>query len=165
MIKPAILFKDELDKMFAAQIYSERYFYYVGYAYGFELPNIRAQDHYYQWDILDNNDKYKIAGYLAYHIDPLVDSIDRFGLYSFDEGNLKVVEEVYNILTDLCKNHHRVEWHVIEGNHAKRGYDNFIKKMSESGYETYTYHFHDITKDPKGNIVGEYTYEIINPNK
>ena len=158
MLKPAILFKEELDKKFAAEIYTERYFYYCGYAYGFELPNIRAQDEYYQWAITEPIDNFtdRVIGYLAYHIDPATDSVDRFGLYSFSEGNQNVIKDTFEKLEELIKEHHRVEWRVIEGNHAKRGYDAFCKKHNGNSVC-----LHDVTKDLKGKYRNEYIYEIL----
>ena len=153
MLKPAILYKDALEKLFAEDIYTERYFYYSGYGHCFELPNIRAQDNYYQWAIIDSD---VLVGYLAYHIDPVTDTVSRFGLYSFSEGNQVVIRDTYLLLEDLVKTYHRLEWRIIEGNHAKRGYDNFCKKHHGN-----CVCLHDVTKDPKGNYRDEYIYEII----
>ena len=155
MLRPAIAFKSQLEELFSKEVYSERYFYYVGYAYGFAIPDIRAQDEYYQWAILDKEDR--IVGYLAYHIDPIIDNVDRFGLYSFEEGNQTVIRDTFDKLEELISTHHRVEWRVIDGNHAKRGYDNFCKKHGGN-----IVHFHDVTKDLKGKYRDEYIYEIIN---
>ena len=60
MLVPAITYKDKLDELFAKEVYTERYFYYVGYAYGFELPKIEVRDNYYQWAIVDE-DEYLIT--------------------------------------------------------------------------------------------------------
>ena len=127
MLKPAIAYKEQLDYLFKQEIYSEKYFYYVGYAYGFDIPNIHTQDCYYQWAIIDNNTD-KVVGYLAYRIDATIDTVDRFGLYSFEDGNQTVIRDTYNKLEELISTHHRVEWRVIDGNHAKRGYDAFCEK-------------------------------------
>ena len=158
MLKPAILYKDKLESKFANEIYTEKYFYYVGYAYGFEIPNIRAQDEYYQWAIVEPIDNFtdKILGYLAYHIDPSSDNVDRFGLYSFDEGNQIVIRDTYNKLEELIKQHHRVEWRVIEGNHAKRGYDAFCNKHNGN-----CVCLHDVIKDSQNKYRNEYIYEVI----
>ena len=154
MLKPAILFKDELEKLFSAEIYTDRYFYYVGYPYEFELPNISIRDGYYQWVMVDENDT--ILGYLAYHVDVYADSVDRFGWYSFSDGNQTVIRDCYEKLEELIREHNRVEWRVIEGNHAKRGYDNFCKKHNGN-----CVCFHSVTKDTKGNYLNEYVYEIV----
>ena len=158
MLKPAILYKNELEEKFAEDIYTERYFYYVGYAYGFELPNIRAQDEYYQWAIVEPIDNFtdNVIGYLAYHIDPSSDNVDRFGLYSFYEGNQIVIRDTYDKLEELIKTHHRVEWRVIEGNHAKRGYDAFCNKHNGN-----CVCLHDVIKDSQNKYRNEYIYEVI----
>lgn len=157
MLKPAVAYKEELDKLFAQEIYTERYFYYVGYAYGFELPEIRSQDNYYQWAIVSKD---RVVGYLAYHIEPSTDNVDRFGLYSFEEGNVVVLHDTFYQLERLMLRHHRLEWRVIEGNHAKRGYDEFCKK-----YNGNCVCLHDVVKDIAGNYLNEFIYEIINKEK
>ena len=155
MLEPAILYKDELEKKFAAEIYTERYFYYTGYPYEFDLPVIKTKDSYsyYQWAICEDN---FLVGYLAYHVDPSTDNVDRFGLYSFDEGNQTVIRDTFEKLEELVKTHHRVEWRVIEGNHAKRGYDAFCDKHNGN-----CVCLHDVTKDLQGNYRNEYIYEIL----
>lgn len=153
MLEPAIAHKSQLEHLFSKEIYSEKYFYYVGYAYGFSLPHIEPNDCYYQWAILDND---KIVGYLAYRIDAQTDNVDRFGLYSFYEGNQTVIKDTFNKLEELVNNHHRVEWRVIEGNHAKRGYDAFCEKWDGNRVC-----LHDVTKDLNGNYRNEYIYEIL----
>ena len=158
MLKPAILYKEELEKKFGNEIYTEKYFYYIGYAYGFELPHIETHDCYYQWAITEKIDNFtdRVVGYLAYRIDAQTDNVDRFGLYSFVEGNQTVIKDTYNMLEKLVRDHHRVEWRVIDGNHAKRGYDAFCKKHKGN-----IVCLHDVTKDLKGNYHNEYIYEII----
>ena len=156
MLVPAITLKPQLDEKFAQDIYSERYFYYTGSAFAFELPNIRAQDNYYQWAIVSDKQSMVPLGYLAYYIDTLTDTVCRFGLYSFDEGNILIPKDTFEKLNELCKNHHRVEWRIIGGNHAKRGYDSFCKQHHGN-----IVCLHDVLKDPKGNYRDEYIYEII----
>lgn len=154
MLRPAILYKDKLEKLFAAEIYTDRYFYYRGYGYDFELPTIAAESYYYQWAIIEPIDR--VIGYLAYRINPTTDNVYNFGLYSFDEGNQIVIRDTYNKLEELVKTHHRVEWRVIEGNHAKRGYDAFCEKHNGNSVC-----LHDVTKDLKGEYRNEYMYEIV----
>ena len=155
MLKPAMVHKEELLKKFAEELYTDRYFYYMGYAYGFELPNIETHDCYYQWAILEDSSN-KVIGYLAYRVDPSTDNVDRFGLYSFEEGNQTVIRDTYNKLEELISEHHRVEWRVIGGNHAKRGYDAFCAKHNGN-----CVCLHDMTKDMNGQYRDEYIYEII----
>ena len=162
MLKPAILYKDELEKLFAAEIYTERYFYYCGYLYYFDLPVIKAQSEHYQWAIIER-DEYLldgVIGYLAYRVNPTTDNVYNFGLYSFDEGNQTVIRDTYDKLEELVRDHHRVEWRVIDGNHAKRGYDSFCKKHNGN-----IVCLHDVTKDLKGEYRNEYIYEIVKESR
>ena len=126
MLKPAIYYKDELDKNFAKFIYSENYYYYVGYPGGNSLPVIAAQDDYYQWAIV--TDKEEVTGYLAYKIDPGTDTCDQFGLFSFKLGNALLARDVLEHLEFICKHHHRVEWRVISGNPVVKHYDRFCNE-------------------------------------
>lgn len=41
MLVPAILYKEEIEKAFAKELYTNDYFYYYGFAYGNSLPEIR----------------------------------------------------------------------------------------------------------------------------
>ncbi len=162
MLKSAILYKDELERLFAAEIYTERYFYYCGYGYDFDLPVIKAQSEHYQWAIIER-DEYllnAVIGYLAYRVNPTTDNVYNFGLYSFAEGNQTVISDTYAKLEELVRDHHRVEWRVIDGNHAKRGYDAFCKKHNGN-----IVCLHDVTKDLKGEYRNEYIYEIVKESR
>ena len=128
MLKPAILYKQELEKLFAEKIYTEDFFYYVGYPQYFEIPEIKVRENDYQWAILDDD---KVIGYFAYRIELYTDSVYSFGLISFDKGNIKLARDVYNKLTELVVKHHRVEWRIIGGNPAARAYSRFCKKRGE----------------------------------
>lgn len=41
MLVPTILHKEEIEKAFAKELYTNDYFYYYGYAYGIGLTEIR----------------------------------------------------------------------------------------------------------------------------
>lgn len=157
MLKPAILYKEELEKKFAAEIYDDRYYYYTGYAYAFEPPTIKAQDNHYQWAIVEKIDNFtdKVIGYLAYQVQD-GEQVYNFGWYSFEEGNVLVVQDTYRKLEELVNRYHRVEWRAIEGNHAIKGYNAFCDKHNGN-----CVCLHDVCKDPSGNYRNEYIYEIL----
>jgi hypothetical protein len=152
MLVPAILYKTEIEEAFAKEIYTDDYFYYTGYAHGHELPNIVIEDNLYQWAIVD--EKEKLIGYMAYRISG--DCAYNFGLYSFDKGNLIVGRDLFAKMEELVQQYHRIEWHVVGGNHVKRSYDNFCKR-----HNGYCVRLHDVCKDNCGNYHDEYIYEII----
>lgn len=153
MLKPAILYKQELEKLFAEKIYTEDFFYYVGYPQYFEIPEIKVRENDYQWAILDDD---KVIGYFAYRIELYTDNVYSFGLISFDKGNIKLARDVYNKLTELINKHHRVEWRAIQGNPAIRGYTRFCKK-----YNGCILTYRDAVKDTDGNYRNEYVFEVV----
>ena len=154
MLEPAVLYKDELDQKFAQFLYTENYFYYTGYQGGNELPNIIAQDDYFQYAIV--NSKGEVTGYLAYHLECATDTIDRFGLFSFQTGNVRLAKDVFEKLEELISIHRRVEWRMIGGNPAERSYDRFCKKHNGNKVT-----LHKVMKDLQGNWRDEHIYEIV----
>jgi len=156
MLKPAILYKDPLEKAFAEVLYTQDYFYFTGYAGCNSLPVIQAQDDYYQFAIVSDRDKQTLVGYLAYHIDTEIDTVDRFGLFSFNRTVLDVPKTALSELEKLIEIHHRVEWRVVDGNPVVRHYDSFCKKHGGNRVT-----LHHVTKDLQGNYRDEHIYEIV----
>lgn len=154
MLVPAILYKEEIEKAFAKELYTENYFYYYGYAYGNSLPEIRAEDCLYQYAIVNKNER--LIGYLSYRIDSNADTVNSFGLYSFDKGNFIIGKDLFEKLEELIEKHHRIEWRMIGGNPVKRHYDKFCNKHNGN-----VVILHDVCKDERGFYHDEYIYEII----
>lgn len=155
MLKPALAYRVELEHKFAEEIYSERYYYYIGHPHIHQLPQIDDTNDCYRWAIVDDD---KVVGFLSYYIDGLLDSVTSFGLYSFDEGNPVVGIDLFNELERLVKLYHRIEWRVIEGNPVIRHYDKFCE-MHGGNKVT----LHDCTKSMSGEYRDEYIYEILSP--
>ena len=153
MLKPAIMYKEELLKLFAEQVYTEDFFLYVGYPYCNELPNIELNDNVFQWAILFND---KVIGYFAYRVNPYEDSVSHFGLYSFDKGNPVVGKSVFDKLEELVVRYHRLEWRMIGGNPVERSYDKFCER-----HKGVKHLFKDVVKDAEGNYRNEIVYEIV----
>lgn len=159
MLKPAILYKEILERKFAEQLYSDDYFYYNGYVTGATLPiEIKSQENLYQYAIVDKNDK--VIGFLSYRILPDLNEASCFGLYSFDKGNYIIGKDLLNKMEELVNLCHRVSWKVVSGNPVKRSYDRFCLK-----HGGYICHEHDVTKDKYGNYHDMYGYEIINMDR
>lgn len=106
MLVPAIIYKDELEKMFAKELYTEDYFYYYGYKYGACLPEITANDYDVKYAIVNHKG---LIGYFAYKIDEANDTVCNFGLYSFDKGNSIIGIDIYNEFKRLYDRHRRIE--------------------------------------------------------
>lgn len=155
LLVPAILYKDEIEKAFAKDLYTNNYFYYNGYPHCNSLPEINTEDNHYQYAIVDNHEK--VIGYLSYKIDDATDTVDCFGLYSFDRGNYIIGKDLFEEMERLVKKYRRIEWKMIGGNPVKKHYDKFCKK--HNGHIAV---LHDVCKDPDGKYCNVYFYEIIN---
>ena len=121
MLKPAMLYKEQLEKLFAGVMYSDDYFLYMGYAHGHELPKIEPTDNLYTWAIISpaKQESFfsdyipeKVIGWFAYRVDSHNDSVYNFGLYSFDRGNPIIGKDVFTKMEELVFNHRRIEWRV-----------------------------------------------------
>lgn len=154
MLKPALLYKEEVEKKFAEIMYDDDYFLYTGYAHSHELPNLEPADGVYQWAII--NSKNEVIGYLSYRIQPETDTAYNFGLYSFNRGNPIIGRDVFKKMEELVQNHRRVEWRVIGGNPVIKHYDRFCKK-----YKGNKVKLHSVTKDQSGKYRDEYWYEVL----
>lgn len=154
VLVPAILYKDEIEKAFAKEVYTEKFFYYSGYSHCHTLSEIKLEDNDYQFAMVDSNGK--LVGYLAYRVDPNSESVYNFGLYSFDKGNPIVGKDLFEEMERLVRIYHRVEWRMIGGNPVKKHYDRFCKKHNGNIVV-----LHDVCKDVNGKYRDEYLYEIV----
>ena len=154
MLVPAISKKDELLEKFSQEIYSDKYFWYCGYAHGHSLPEIKVEDNLYQFAIVNNSGE--TVGFLTYRVDAYADNVYSFGLYSFGCGDVTVGIDVFAELERLIATHRRVEWCAVGGNKVKKNYDKFCKKHGGRVLE-----FRDNIRDANGNYHNYYVYEIL----
>ena len=155
MLKPAVLYADEITRKFAEYLYTTDLYYFNGWCCGSSLPEIETERDLYQYAFVDNAGN--IIGFLTYRVYDYSDTVQDFGLFSFDRGNPIIGIDLFKKLEELVECHHRVEWQVIEGNPVKRHYDKFCKK-----HGGYIHHYHETVKDIEGKYVDSYVYEIVN---
>lgn len=155
MLKPAILYKDEINKGFQEYYYTDDMMYETG-SMGNWFPDIVdfPDETKYQYAIVDDNEK--LIGYLDYSIDWYVSKAYNFGLFSFDRGNILVGKEVFTKLEELVSKLHRVEWRAVSSNPACRSYDNFIKRHNGIKHV-----LKDTIRDRNGNYLDDIIYEIV----
>lgn len=128
MLKPAQLYKEELQKKNIETWYDQRYIYYhsgTG-AYEIEFADNNCQKH--QFVSVDENDN--VIGYISYKIDWCALSADNFGIISYDIGNISFLRDCYQVVCDLFEKYHmnRVGWFAYADNPAVKGYRSFIEK-------------------------------------
>lgn len=156
MLKPAILYKDEITKKMCEHMYSTDMMFYSGWI-GFDPPEIslNSDGTNYQYAILD---KGEVVGYFTYIIDWYSSQAKCFGLYSFDRGNKIIGIDVYKELKRIINDYklHRIEWRMIGGNPVEKHYDKFCKK-----YNGKKFVFTDSIKDKNGNYHDDVVYETI----
>ena len=173
MLVPALVYKEELLKQFAKEMYTDRYFYYMGYTLGHELPTIDDSDNVFRWAIVDP--KFNVVlGYFAYAISSVCSSVSNFGWYSFSETGTSlrlgaisklVISDIKDKMNELFSQWHKVTWEMVSGNRVEPLYDKLLEEAASKGYQTYKNISHDCTKDQYGNFHDSIEYEVINPNK
>ena len=155
MLVPAILYKEQIVKEFQKYFYTTDMMYETGCMCNW-IPEISycPSESQFQYAIVDENEK--LIGYLGYSVDWYVSKAYNFGLFSFDRGNLQVPKDVFEKLEELVSTLHRVEWRAVGGNHACRGYDNFIKRHNGIKHV-----LKDSIRDKDGNYHDDIIYEIV----
>lgn len=121
-------------------------------------PDIREEPESgrFQYAIVDSNGK--LVGYLDYFVDWYSSCASRFGLMSFDRGNITVGRDLYAELNKLLNEYklHRIEWRMIGGNPVERSYDRFCNKHNGTKHV-----LKDAIKDKYGKYHDDIIYEII----
>lgn len=158
MLKPAILYKSEIEhNMLKYQYTDDMVLYYSGYLSS-ELPKIEeyADGNTYRYAIVDKYDK--VLGYFSYYIDWYASSISDFGLFSFDRGNYLIGIDVYKHLMKVIRNYHihRMEWQMASGNPAEKHYDIFCHR-----YDGKKFILTDRVRDRYGHYRNQIIYEIL----
>lgn len=157
MLRPAQLYKDELQKKNYETWYDPRYMFYnsgTG-AYDIQLADNNCDKH--QFVSVDKDDN--VIGYISYKIDWQALSADNFGIISYDIGNVQFAKDCYQAICDLFEKYHmnRVSWFAFADNPAIRGYRNLIKK--HGGVEC-AYH-RQISKLTDGKLHDAVQFEIM----
>ena len=99
-----------------------------------EIPDNNYDSHHFM--CVDNNCNRIV--YISYSVDWVSMNADRFGIISFDRGNVEFAKDVYKAICDLFEVYHmnRISWFAYVENPAIKAYRNFIKKHGgkECGY-------------------------------
>ena len=128
MLKPAQLYEEQLKKENIKAWYRPENIFWNGGTgdCDIDLPNNNYDSHCFVSVDKDDN----VVGYITYCVDWAAMSADRFGIISFDKGNVLFAKDVYTAICDLFEKYHmnRIQWCAYADNPAIRGYRNFIRK-------------------------------------
>lgn len=136
MLKPAQLYREELNKVCTAQWYDLRNMYYHSSVVmsEYNIPDSTEYGHYFVSVDKDDN----VIGYLAYCTDHSARRVYNMGLISFDKGNLEFIRDIYQAFKNIFEVYHMhsMEWFCYADNPAIKGYRRLVKKYHgrECGY-------------------------------
>lgn len=150
---PAVLYKEQITKEFQKLYYTEDMLFETGCLEQWrpEIEDIPSAGRF-DYAIVSGN---KLIGFLSYQVDYYCSSAYNFGLMSFDRGNPIIGKDVFEKLEELVSTLHRVEWRMIGGNPAERGYDAFCERHNGNKHI-----FKDSIRDAKGNYRNDIVPEI-----
>lgn len=156
MLKPAILYKEEIEREIRKRYYTDAMFYASASLDNY-TPDIKdnSSEGLFQYAILDTD---KIIGYIGYHIDYYVSRAYSFLIFSFadtPEEKYRFGKAVYEIIDGLTHQFHSIEWRAVQGNPACRAYDKIVKR--HNGHKLV---LRDSNRDKYGNYHDDYIYEI-----
>lgn len=157
MLKPAQLYKEKLYEEYVKTWYKPENIFYTGWT-GDEVPKI-PNNNYDSHHFVSVDKNNNLIGYISYSINWISMCADRFGIISFDKGNIEFVRDVYKAICDLFEvyNMNRVSWCAYTDNPAIRGYRNFIKR--HGGVEC-AYH-RQIARLQDGKLHDNVEFEIL----
>ena len=157
MLRPAQLYAEELQRKNTESWYRPENIYWNGGTgdSNIDLPNDNYDSHCFA--SVDKNDN--VIGYISYNVDWSSMSADRFGMISYDKGNLEFAKDLYRAICNLFEVYHmnRISWCCYADNPAIRGYRNFIKKHGgrECGY------YRQIARLQDGRLHDSVQFEIL----
>lgn len=155
MLIPAIQRKEEIVREFQKYYYTTDMLYETGSMDNWCPDIVNCPDNStFQYAVIDGNNK--LLGYLGYYVDWYSSRAYNFGMISFDRGNVLFAKDVFEKMEELVETFHRVEWRMVGGNPAQRGYDNFIKKHNGNKHI-----LKDCIRDKDGKYHDDVIYEIV----
>ena len=99
MIKPAILYKEELPKLYQSVWFNDKYKYYNYNSY---WSTYQIEDKTWDWHefvSVDENDT--IIGYIHYRVDRVTMNCMNFGAINFFDSNVIFGRDLLQVITDI----------------------------------------------------------------
>lgn len=117
MLKPAICYKEQLEKALERYFYSKEMMYFQGlYNMNYLLSiDSKSEGGRKQFAVVSDIDDNKLIGYIDYIEDLYSSCVRSFGSWGF-ENNPTMGKDLYELLETLVKKYHRVEFRAVKGN-------------------------------------------------
>jgi len=161
MLKPALLYKEQLDKKELESWNDMSKMWWHGGPYRYRLNLEAGTDKGYgTYDYACVNEKDEVIGFLSYFIDWQVKSVMSFGLVSYlDTYNITLMKDCLTKINELFfkNNVQRISWRCYADNPFVSGYRKFIKEYGgrEVGIE------HRVSLLEDGQLHDSVTFEIL----
>ena len=128
MLKPAILYQEELEKKIVETWHDEKYMYFRRTHYDEMISIENDTSSFHQFVSLDSNNE--VIGYINYYIYQAGKSCSDFAIISFDMCNPIFAKDVMQTIHNCFYkyNFNRIEWGCYADNPAINIYRKFIKK-------------------------------------
>lgn len=128
MLKPAQLYREELQKKYVECWYKPENQYYSGWT-GMQIPDL-PDNCYDTHDFVSVDKDNNVIGYISYCINHVSLSVDRLGIISFKKGDLTFGRDIYESICNIFEAYgmNRIEFFAFADNPAVKAYRNFIRK-------------------------------------
>ena len=130
MLKPAQLYREELNKKYIETWYDPKYQYYFCGTdrYELQIPD-NTENGKFNFVCVDKDNN--VTGYFSYWVDWQSLSVSNFGLMSFADNNVEFIREVINHIVDLFAFHNinRIDFWCFKDNPANEGYAKLVKRF------------------------------------
>ena len=127
MLKPAILYKEEIPRLYQSIWFNDKYKYY-NYSTTWHTFSIDEKTN--DWhEFVSVNAKGEVIGYIHYYVNRTTLNCNRFGAINFTDDPtfgrdlLQVIKDIFERF-----NFHKLDFSVVIGNPAEKSYDHLCKK-------------------------------------
>lgn len=130
MLKPAQMYREQLNKKATEQWYDMSNIYYHSGPTMTEYSIDNSTEYSHCFVSVDKDEN--VLGYIGYSIDWSAKRVYNFGFISFQKGNMNFVRDAYQAFKNLFEVYHlhSVEWLCYVDNPAIRGYRNIVRKFA-----------------------------------
>lgn len=128
MLKPAILYADELKNKLRETWYIDKYKYYNYSSYFCDIEVAKDTWQYQQFVSVDKDNN--VLGYISYQIGRQANFVDEFGIIAFVDNSITFGKDLHQVILDMFFkfNFHKLSFQVVVGNPIERYYDKFVNK-------------------------------------